>query len=64
MGRLIDWLVGRRPGRGPNERSESVPVSGNIFLGRNLDETTPDSLKVVRWVDSRDSGSDTTADPK
>jgi hypothetical protein len=62
--RLIDWLAGRESGTEPVERPASVKVRGNIFLGRDLDTPKPDSLKVVHWVDSRDSGSDATTDPR
>ena len=56
--RLIDWIVGSNPDRERVSRTQSRKVRGNIFLGRDLDTSKPDSLKVVRWVDARDSGTD------
>jgi hypothetical protein len=57
--RLIEWIVGGSPDKGPVGRTQSGKVRGNIFLGRDLDKPKPDSCKVVRWVDSPESGTET-----
>jgi hypothetical protein len=62
MKRLIDWLVGKKPGSMPVEWPETATKKGNIFLGRDLEQPTPDSVKVVRWIEPRDSGSDSSSE--
>ena len=57
--RLIDWIVGNDPDNVPDGIAQSAQIRGNIFLGRDFDSPKPESLKVVCWVDSRGSGTDT-----